>query len=157
MADQTLLMLAREVRGKTLRILDQVADDDARWVPDGLNNCITWHAGHAYTVVEHLSVAPATGQQPDMPRGWFDLFSWKSKPSTSTQFPPLAQVTSQLRTQLEKLIAAIEPLSASQLSHVVDPARNRTLGFNILHGLHDEANHQGEMWLLKKLIGARRR
>jgi hypothetical protein len=36
---------------------------------------------------------------------------------------------------------------------VVDPARNRTLRFSILHGLHDEADHQGEIHLLKKLYG----
>ena len=29
MADQTLLMLAQDVRGKTLRILDAVTDDQA--------------------------------------------------------------------------------------------------------------------------------
>ena len=34
---------------------------------------------------------------------------------------------------------------------MIDPARNRTVRYNILHGLHDEANHQGEMWLLHKL------
>ena len=78
MADESLILLAREVRGKTLRLLDGVSDEDARYTPAGLNNTILWHAGHALVVVEHLSVVPATGRAPEYPQGWFESFSWKS-------------------------------------------------------------------------------
>ena len=50
-----------------------------------------------------------------------------------------------------------QDLSPQQLSLVIDPARNRTVRYNILHGLHDEAGHQGEMWLLRKLQNANAR
>ena len=51
------------------------------------------------------------------------------------------------------LTAAIAGLSEADLQRIVDPQRNRTLRYSILHGLHDEAGHQGEIWLLRKLHG----
>jgi hypothetical protein len=111
MADDSLSLLAKEVRGKTLRLLEGVSDADARWAPAKLNNSMIWHAGHAYVVVEHLSVSAATGKPPVLPERWFDLFSWKSKPTAQTQFPPLADVVQQLSSQLDRVLAAIEPLS----------------------------------------------
>ena len=157
MPNETLKLLAREVRGKTFKILDGVSEEAARFAPPGLNNSIIWHAGHALTVVESLSVSAATGRPPQYADGWFDLFSAKSKPTRETKFPPLAQVVEALRNQLERLVSAIDPLTPQQLAVVIDPARNRTVRYNILHGLHDEANHQGEMWLLKKLQNANAR
>jgi hypothetical protein len=151
MANDTLQLLAREVRGKTFRILDGLSEAEARFVPAGLNNSIVWHAGHSLWVVEVLSVAAATGRPAQLPDGWVDLFNSKSRPTPDTKFPPLPQVIEALRNQLERLVAAIDPLTPQQLAVMIDPARNRTVRYNILHGLHDEANHQGEMWLLRKL------
>ena len=155
MADETLSMLAREVRGKTLRLLDTVDDNQARFTAPGLNNSILWHAGHALVVVESLGMGPATGRQPGYPADWFDKFSWKSAPSTVTTWPALQEIRAALRTQLEHLLAVIQPLSNTDLDRVVDPSKNRTLRYSILHGLHDEAGHQGEIHLLKKLYAKR--
>ena len=157
MPNETLKLLAREVRGKTFRILDGVTDAQARFVPPGLNNSIIWHAGHCLWVVEVLSMAAATGRPAQLPAGWVDLFSSKSRPTAETKFPPLPQIIEALRNQLDRLVAAIDPLSPQQLSLVIDAARNRTVRYNILHGLHDEAGHQGEMWLLRKLQNANAR
>ncbi len=41
-----------------------------------------------------------------------------------------------------------------QLRHKPAP-RNRTLGGMIVHALHDEAGHQGEIHLLKKLAAVK--
>jgi len=151
MPNETLKLLAREVRGKTFKILDGVSEEQARFVPPGLNNSIIWHAGHSLWVVEVLSIAAATGKAASLPDGWVELFNSRSKPTRETKFPPLAQVVEALRNQLERLVAAIDPLGEQQLAVMIDPARNRNVRYNILHGLHDEANHQGEMWLLRKL------
>jgi hypothetical protein len=154
MPDETLLMLASGVRGKTLRLLDPVlaAGDEvaARFAPAGLNNSVLWHAGHALVVVEHLSVMPATGRPAAYPPGWFDTFSWKSNPATVTNWPTLGEVVAALKEQLPRLTAAIAAASPQQLDQIVDPQKNRTLRYSILHGLHDEAGHQGEIWLLRK-------
>ena len=152
MPDQSLQLLLKDVRGKTVKILDQVSEPQARFAPPGLQNSILWHAGHALVVVEHLGVSPATGKPPQYPDGWFDKFSWSSKPATVTQWPTLAEVKAKLIDQAERLSNALNGLSDEQLNQPVgDPSKGRNLRYSILHGLHDEANHQGEMWLLKKL------
>lgn len=154
MADESLLLLASEVRGKTLRLLDGVSDETVRFAAPGLSNSILWHAGHSLVVVEHLGVMPATGRPAGYPAGWHDAFVWGSKPATVKQWPALAEVVNALRDQLARLTAAIQPLAPEQLQRIVDPAKNRTLRYSILHGLHDEAGHQGEIWLLRKMHGA---
>lgn len=152
MADETLMILAKDVRGKTLRILEGVTDAQSRYVPPGLNNHILWHAGHVLIVVEHLSVSPATGRAPSYPPEWFDKFSWKSAPATVKEWPKLGEVTAKLAEQLKQLTGVIASLSEQQLAQPVgDPSKGRNLRWSMLHGLHDEGNHQGEMWLLKKL------
>ena len=151
MADESLSLLAKEVRGKTLRLLEGIDDQQARFAAPGLSNTILWQAGHALIVVEHLGMSPATGKPPAYPPDWWDKFSWKSNPVTVTSWPTVEWVRSALREQLDRLLAAIEPLSEQQLSKIVDATKNRSLRYSILHGLHDEAGHQGEMYLLKKM------
>jgi hypothetical protein len=149
--DESLMLLAKEVRGKTLRLLEGMDDAQARFAAPGLNNSILWNAGHALVVVEHLGVSPATDKPPAYPAEWWDKFSWKSIPATVTAWPTIEEVRAALRDQLQRLTTALESLSESQLSKITDPAKNRTLRYSILHGLHDEAGHQGEIYLLKKL------
>jgi len=152
MPDPSLALLATEVRGKTLRLIDTIDDAQARFAAPGLNNSILWNAGHALVVVEHLGVAAATGKAPAYPADWFDKFSWKSNPAAVTSWPTIEEVRAALRDQLQRLTTVIETLSEDQLSKITDPAKNRTLRYSILHGLHDEAGHQGEIYLLKKML-----
>ncbi len=151
MADETMLMLADEVRGKTLRILETVSDDEARFTGPGLNNSILWHAGHSVMVVEHLGLVPATGKPAGYPQGWYEKFAWKSEPAQVTEWPSLAAVREQLIAQHARLRDVLGGLTPDRLAAVPDPAKGRTLRYSILHGLHDEAGHQGEMYLLRKL------
>lgn len=149
--NETLLTLANEVRTKTLWLLNGVTDDLAQYAAPGLNNSILWHAGHVLVVVEHLAVAPATGQVPQLPDGWFEIFGWNSNPRTVKHWPAIADVKERLREQLPRLTGVIATLSSAQLAQVLDQANGTTLHYDILHALHDEANHQGEMWVLKKM------
>jgi hypothetical protein len=155
MSDKSLHLLATDVRGKTLKLLEGIPDEAARFAPPGLNNSMLWHAGHALIVVEHLAVMPATGNAASYPAGWFETFSWKSTPAAVKSWPALSDVVKRLQEQLQQLVPVIEGLSEQQLESipVVNPPRNRTLRHSILHGFHDEANHQGEMWLLRKMYG----
>ena len=65
MADATLILLAKEIRGKTLKLLDGLSDEQARFAAPGLNNTILWHAGHGVMLMEHLGIMPLTGSQQD--------------------------------------------------------------------------------------------
>jgi hypothetical protein len=156
-ADATMVELVKEVRWKTLKILEGVTDEQARWAPAGTVNSILWHAGHALVVVEHLGVmADEPDTKPTYPAEWFSKFSWESKPAEVKEWPAVAEVVEKLKDQRTRLLARLETLSQERLDKVVGPApRNRTLRGMILHGLHDESGHQGEMYLLKKLYARR--
>jgi DinB family protein len=151
MTDDSLLLLASEVRSKTLRLLDGVSDEMSDFAAPGLANSILWHAGHALAVVEYLAVAPATGRPPVLPEGWWETFGWDSRPQTTANWPAIIDVVGALRNQLPRLTTAIAALSPSQLDRIYDQANGTTLRYDILHSLHDEANHQGEIWLLRKM------
>jgi len=153
MSDRSLLLLLDEVRGKTLRLLQGVGEKEARWSPPGLHNHILWHAGHSYVLVESLTME-AVGQQPQIPDGWFEIFSWRSDPArvAADRWPPLSKVVAQLTQQHLRLRQVVEGLSDEQLSSPMLGNRNRTVRYAILHGLHDEACHSGEIWLLRKLL-----
>lgn len=149
--DDSLLLMASEIRAKTLWLLEGVTDEMARFAAPGLANSILWHAGHALVVVEHLCISPATGRPPELPKGWFEKFGWDSQPRTVADLPAVAEVTAALREQLPRLTAAIMALSPEQLDQVHDPQYGATRRYDLVHGLHDEANHQGEMWVLRKM------
>ncbi len=153
MSDQSLLMLLDEVRGKTLRLLQSVTDDETRWSPPELHNHILWHAGHSFVLVESL-ITEAAGELPQIPEGWFEIFSWKSNPAqvASYRWPPLAQIIVQLTEQQGRLRRVIERPSEEQLSRPLPGRGTHTARYVIIHGLHDEACHSGEIWLLRKLI-----
>ena len=115
MADQTLVMMLNDVRGKTLRLLEGVQEAEARFVPPGLQNSILWHAGHVVVVNEHLGVMHASGRPAACPAGWVEMFGWQSKPATVTQWPTLAEVVAQLKEQLGRFGPALEAMQPEQL------------------------------------------
>ena len=152
MPDQSLMLLLDEVRGRTLRALDSVSPDMAHWAPPGLQNTILWHAGHSYFLLEWLTMK-ALGRTPDIPDGWYDTFSWDSRPGQvpSGRWPSLTDVVQRLQNQHERMSRIIGELSAEQLNQPAAGYRDRTVRYAILHALHDEACHSGEMSLLRKM------
>jgi len=147
--DETLILLAQEVRSRTLWQLEGLSDEMARFVAPRLNNSILWHAGHALVVVEHLAIAPALDQPAVLPDGWDAKFGWDSRPATVTDWPAVSAVKAALLDQLKRLKSVLSAVTPEQMARVVDPPH--TLRYSIVHGLHDEAIHQGEMWLLRKM------
>jgi len=158
MPDHTLLLLLDEVRGKTLRILDAVPAESVLWAPPGLHNHLLWHAGHAYVVVEILTLG-ALGRSPEIPEGWFEMFSWESRPARVPldHWPALGDVIVQLRIQHGRLKRIIYGLTGEQLDRPSALGPGRTVRSSILHGLHDEAGHGGEAYLLLKMQARSRR
>jgi DinB superfamily len=155
MPDQSLLLLLDEVRGKTRRILESIPAEDARWAPSGLQNTILWHAGHAYILLEWLTMQ-SLGQTPQAPEGWFEMFSWESRPERTPagRWPMLAEVITQLKDQHTRMRRLIRALSDEQLDQPSARNPDRSPRYAILHALHDEACHSGEMHLLRKLRAA---
>jgi hypothetical protein len=155
MADRSLLLLWDEVRRKTLLLLEGVTDEQARWAPPGLANTILWHAGHCRVMVEWL-VMPALGHQPQAPDGWFDMFSWDSRPARvpPDRWPRLAEVVEQLVAQHRRLRGLLRELSEAELDTEPAGRPGRSARYFITHAIHDEACHSGEIWLLRKMTTA---
>jgi hypothetical protein len=155
MTDKSLLLLLDEVRGKTIRLLNSLPARYARWAPPGLENTILWHAGHAYVLVESLTMK-SVGLAPQLPDGWYEIFSPESRPGSvpPDRWPPLAKVIQHLEAQNQRLGKLIGELSEAQLDRPSLSNPKRTVRSAILHGLHDEACHCGEMYLLGKIQAA---
>ena len=150
MTDPCLMLLLDEVRGKTVRLLEAVTAEDAAWAPPGLQNTILWHAGHAYFLLEWLT-SKALGQRVRIPDGWYEMFSWDSKPGqiAADRWPQLAQVITALREQHKRIRQTVGGLTALQLDQPSPRNPARPVRFDILHALHDEACHCGEIHLLR--------
>lgn len=153
MADETLLELLDDVRGKTLKELQNLDETHARWAPPGLQNSCLWHAGHSYVVTEFLTMR-ALGREAQIPEGWFAMFSWESNPAhvSPEKWPPFDEVIAALKAQHERLRNVISGVSPEQLSASEPGNPNRSVRYGIVHGLHDEARHSGEISLLRKLM-----
>jgi hypothetical protein len=150
MPDTSLLL--DEVRGKTLRVLNAVEPRHARWSPPGLHNTTLWHAGHAYVLAEWLTMG-ALGREPQAPDGWFGMFGWGSRPADVPEgrWPPVAEVIRCLEAQRERLRRVIGALTEEKLGRPSAADPRHTVRRSILHGLHDEACHCGEIYLLLKM------
>jgi hypothetical protein len=146
-------MLLDDVRGKTLSELKGLDDAHARWAPPGLQNSCLWHGGHAYFVTEFLT-SRALGRAPKLRPGWLKMFSWDSNPAHTApeSWPPLDLIRESLMEQHERLRNIISSLSAEQLDAPEPGNPSRTVRYAILHGLHDEARHSGEITLLRKMM-----
>lgn len=153
MADATLVALFEEIRGTLLRTLQNVDPRGALWTPTGLANHTVWHAGHAYVVVECL-VCGSLGKEPQLPTGWFELFSWESRPGTipSERFPRLAEVVTKLEAQTARMRTLLASLGEIDLKGRAVDQPDQTVRQVIVHALQDEASHKGEIRLLRKMF-----
>jgi hypothetical protein len=152
---ESLAELARQVRGETLRLLAAAPDDWLTWAPEGTSNHILWHAGHAVWVQDGLFVELVTGHS-ELPAGWNETFGMDGRPVKATNaiqaWPSRVEVAHLLSRQLTRVLELLETLPADALTAPVLPdVGQRNLLSAAVHGWHDEAKHQGEMYLLLKL------
>jgi len=149
-----LQSLAVEVRTKTVQLLAATRPEELTRTPAGTSNHILWHAGHALWLQEVLCLQLITGKS-ELPAGWEGMFKMGSQPRLQKDpWPSKDELLRQLEGQLPRLVDVIGSVSDAALDALPRFAHrgdSRTLGQCILHGLHDEANHQGEMYLLLKL------
>jgi hypothetical protein len=139
-----LVELAREVRGDTLRFLQAAHPDELTWAPPGTANHLLWHAGHAVWLQDVLCVKLIVGRS-ELPAGWEELFGMGSRPERQRKpWPGKAELLDRLQAQLfrlEELLPAVADAALDRLPPDPHPGDDRTLGYCILHGLHDEAKH----------------
>jgi hypothetical protein len=152
----TLQELARQVRGGTLQILEGTHPRWLTFAPAGTSNHVLWHAGHALWLQDLLCIELLTGTS-ELPAAWERKFGMNCDPVASiVDWPTRESVLGLLRRQLERIVEVLGAATDQQLARVADPRRGpATVSDRIIHGLHDEARHSGEMYLLWKLCRTR--
>jgi hypothetical protein len=148
-----LAELARQVRRSTLE-LSQVPDLRwLTWAPPGTSNHILWHAGHALWLQDALTIRPLTGRS-ELPDGWASVFGQNSRPELNSVWPDATEVRALLEDQGGRVEALLREHADMILAKAnrVPPSGGWPLLPGIIHGWHDEARHQGEMYLLQKLL-----
>ncbi len=143
--------LARQVREHTLAVLRATPAEGLLWAPPGTQNHILWHAGHAVWLMDVLGIALLTGQSM-LPTEWAETFGMRCRPPAQTrQWPDRRTVEQKLVEQLQIYLQLLAQTPEQRLELPAEPAAARqSLAGRLLHGLHDEACHSGEMYLLLK-------
>jgi DinB superfamily len=152
-----LAILVYQVRECTLRLFDDTDGDALTWTLPGTSNHILWHAGHAVWVADALTIEPITGRS-ELPEGWAAKFGQHSQPATVDVWPEGAEVRSRLEVQLKRVLDLLREHRAMIVAKADHAPREGDwpLLHGMIHGWHDEARHQGEMYLLQKLRRAQR-
>jgi hypothetical protein len=147
-----LTTLVDQVRGVTIRILEVTPPALLTWTPHGTSNHILWHAGHALWVADVLTIEPITGHG-ELPTGCAEMFGEGARPATVTNWPAAVEVRELLQKQRDRVTQLLtthaDAIAARANEHIAQNGWPLLTG--IIHGWHDEARHQGEMHLLKKL------
>jgi hypothetical protein len=154
MAAPHLVELACQVRGSTLDLLSAVPEQCLLWAPQGTSNHILWHAGHALWVQDVLFIELVAGRS-ELPQGWAETFGMDCRPVQETNrlraWPSRKAIDRCLREQLDRLFQLLGEVVDTRLAFdapCVLGSRNLLSCF--VHAWHDEAKHQGEMYLLFK-------
>jgi hypothetical protein len=87
------------------------------------------------------------------------MFSWDSHPDRvpAGRWPSLHEIVQRLQDQRQRMSRVIGGLSEEQLNKPAAGHPEHTVRYAILHALHDEACHSGEIRLLRKMQGVRGR
>lgn len=143
---------ARQVRAKTLEVLEAGPESALTWAPRGTRNHIIWHAGHILWVGDVLGLE-LLGERGLSLAGWPGMFAQDSDPAVSRRDPPgRAEIARLLRAQHDRFLALLPNADAGRYTAVVwEKFRVADL---LIHGLHDEGKHTGEMYLLVKMARA---
>jgi len=144
--------MIRQVRGFTIELLAVDNREMYLWAPVGTSNHMIWHAGHALWVQDALCVEPLAGRS-ELPDGWARKFGQDcDSVLLQTDWPDPSRLQELLSKQERRLIELVGDLKDDQL--MVDADDPNDLIGGIIHGLHDEGRHQGEMYLLLKQFSA---
>jgi hypothetical protein len=143
--------LPRQVRGDTLQVLDEAQAEWLTWAPAGTSNHTLWHAGHGLWRQDLMCVELLSGPS-EWPESWAETFGIESRPTTIDEWPSRDEVRSRLQTQFGRMLELVDETPDGVLSETPTAFwGNRTAFRWIVYGLHDEAKHCGEMYVLSKL------
>ncbi|MEM9789013.1 MAG: DinB family protein [Planctomycetota bacterium] len=147
----TLAGMFRPVRRLTIRLLDAASDAQLRWTPEGLTNHALWRTGHCLWVMDDVLIKPVTGRS-ELPGGWAATFEMDGRPPNEIDaWPERSALRDALIAQEARVVALLVRGAAERL---MQPYGDwLSVGDFVVHGIQDEAMHQGETYLSLKMQG----
>ena len=102
--------------------------------------------------MDKLCIERLTGAS-ELPNGWAEKFGMDCSPvAEQTEWPSAEELRELLAKQEARLHQLFDAMTEEQ--RVIRSEDNKDLVGGMMHGLHDEAKHHGEMYLLFKLCKA---
>ena len=147
-----LLNFAKEIRGATIKRLEEAQQEWMTFAPAGTSNHIAWHAGHVLWVQDYLCVEPLAGES-ELQDAWADQFGIDCQPvDDQKEWPSKKELLALLKKQDQRIQGLLTEVSEDRLAEIARPEKgDATIAERVAHGLIDEAKHCGEIYLLMKL------
>lgn len=146
------LALTRRVFTRLAKSIDEEIADT---YPKGLNNTIRWHIGHTLFVAEHYIFDFPTDST-DLPVSYDALFKNGTKPSEWKIEPPsIAELVEEIEKQTERLNKLPKAYFDAPLEKELPFGRFKTNGDLFIFIIHHEAEHIGQIKMMKQLIEAK--
>jgi hypothetical protein len=92
-------------------------------------------------------------RQSELPAGWAEKFGQHSQPATVGKWPERTEVCARLESQVKHILDLLHEhrkMIVAKANHAPREG-DWPLLYGMIHGWHDEARHQGEIYLLQKL------
>jgi uncharacterized damage-inducible protein DinB len=157
MTSEQLLKQIEVVRSITLKIFEDLTEEEADQMPNGFSNTIRWNLGHILIVQDQLAnhFAGIPGQ---LPAEYISLFNNGTKPADWHITPPsldvLAQhLKEQTRSIRENLTGRLDELATKPFTRL--GFKMKTIGEILNFSIHHEGVHFGIINGLRHAIHAK--
>lgn len=145
MTKEQLLNQIEVVRSITLKVLEDLTEEEADLMPPGFNNTIRWNLGHILIVQDQLARHFA-GIEGQLPAEYITLFNNGTKPADWQTSPPsLTELAQHLKAQTlsirENLTERLDELATKPFHRL--GFKMETIGEILNFSIHHEGVHFG--------------
>lgn len=154
MNENVLLKQFEIVRGSTLQLAQDITEENADLVPNGLPNSLRWQLGHVYSSVEGLLFGSA-GESVQLPEGFGELFGYGTKPSDwKGNVPKIEELVSLLSEQAGRVKETFAGRLDERLGKPfqLGPLQFDTIGELLSFISIHEGEHHGRVKALKDIL-----
>lgn len=134
------------------RLVKSIQKEELDLQPKLMNNTLRWHIGHCIVIPEHyLFHFPMDSEY--IPQHYYDKFAAHTSPADWTEEPPsFDELLKILEEQTERINALDLDYFNTSLKEKLPFGRFKTYGDLFVFMIHHEAEHIGEMKIMRKMI-----
>lgn len=147
---ESIINLLETTRNSFIQTIEGISEQTLDIQPEGFNNTIRWHIGHALTAAEKFLFGYPE-ESTHLPESYIKLFGTGTKPADWTEEAPSLQVlVEQLKNQLNR----IKEIPAEKFEEKLkEPFLGRTTVWELANlGAFHEAHHLGQIHAMKRII-----